>query len=241
MGVLISHHIKAGELINSSMKRLPLNPINNVKNDSNQIIIILILYSIFKLICKLFKTVKFISKLNFSYNFFPGEIVTKEPLDREYRPFYDLIAEARDQGIPFRSTRVPIHINVMDVNDNAPEIVDPQEDVVSVREEQPIGTDVVKVRAIDPDNGNNASISYSILKGRDSDGFGFFTIDPVTGQIKTAVPLDHEERSIYRLTIAATDGGKPPKQTVRLLRIEVLDLNDNRPTFTSSSLSFTVS
>lgn len=53
--------------------------------------------------------------------------------------------------------------------------------------------------------------------------------------------LDHEERSIYRLTVAATDGGKPPKQTVRQLKVEVLDLNDNRPTYTSSSLSFKVS
>lgn len=53
--------------------------------------------------------------------------------------------------------------------------------------------------------------------------------------------LDHEERSIYRLAVAATDGGRPPKQTVRQLKVEVLDLNDNRPTFTSSSLSFKVS
>lgn len=53
--------------------------------------------------------------------------------------------------------------------------------------------------------------------------------------------LDHEERSIYRLTVAATDDGQPPRQTVRQLKVEVLDLNDNRPTFTSSSLSFKVS
>lgn len=52
--------------------------------------------------------------------------------------------------------------------------------------------------------------------------------------------LDHEERSIYRLTVAATDSGLPPRQTVRQLKVEVLDLNDNRPTFTSSSLSFKV-
>lgn len=112
--------------------------------------------------------------------------------------------------------------------------------MVSVREEQAPGTDVVKIRAVDRDNGYNATITYSILKGRDSDGFGLFSIDPVTGLIKTRVVLDHEERSIYRLAVAATDSGKPPKQTVRLLRVEVLDLNDNRPTFTSSSLVFRV-
>lgn len=162
-------------------------------------------------------------------------------MDRELKSSYDLVAEARDQGTPYRSARVTVHVIVTDVNDNAPDIVDPQEDVVSVREEQPAGTEVVRIRAIDRDNGSNATITYSILKGRDSDGFGIFSIDPTSGLIKTRVSLDHEERTIYRLAVAATDSGKPPKQTVRLLRIEVLDLNDNRPTFTSSSLVFRVS
>lgn len=162
-------------------------------------------------------------------------------MDREVKSTFDLVAEARDQGTPYRSARVTVRVLVTDVNDNSPDIVDPQEDVVSVREEQPPGTEVVRIRAVDRDNGYNASITYSILKGRDSDGYGMFSIDPVSGLIRTRISLDHEERTIYRLAVAATDSGKPPKQTVRLLRIEVLDLNDNRPTFTSSSLVFRVS
>lgn len=173
---------------------------------------------------------------------FAGEIFTREDtqLDREQHASYDFVIEARDQGIPSRSSRAQIRIAITDVNDNAPEIVDPQEDVVSVREEQPPGTYVVRIRAIDRDNGHNASITYSLLKGRDSDGYGLFSIDAATGIIRTRVALDHEERSIYRLAIAANDGGKPSKQTVRLLRVEVLNLNDNRPTFTSSSLIYKV-
>lgn len=167
--------------------------------------------------------------------------MTREILDREQRSSYDLVAEVRDQGTPYRSARAPIHIVVTDVNDHSPEIVDPQEDVVSVREEQKPGTEVVKIRAIDSDDGYNASITYAILKGRDSDGYDVFSIDPVTGVITTKESLDHEERSIYRLEVAASDNGRPPKQTVRLLRVEILDLNDNRPTFTSSSLVFKVS
>ncbi|KAL3266868.1 hypothetical protein HHI36_011020, partial [Cryptolaemus montrouzieri] len=177
---------------------------------------------------------------SFRINTITGQIFTKESLDRESKQSYDMIAEARDQGTPSRSSRVPIKILVTDVNDNSPEIVDPQEDVVSVREEQSPETEVVKVRAVDADAGENASISYSILKGKDSDGYGVFSIDPITGVIKTKIILDHEERTIYRLTVAATDGGRPPRQSVRKLRIGVLDLNDNRPTFTSSSLNFMV-
>ncbi|XP_069675157.1 protein dachsous-like isoform X2 [Periplaneta americana] len=180
------------------------------------------------------------SNTSFQINPLTGEIVTREPLDRETKAMYEIVAEARDQGVPPRSARVAVRVAVTDVNDNSPELVDPQEDVISVREEQPPGTEVVRVRAVDRDEGNNASVTYSILKGRDSDGYGVFTVDPVSGLIRTRAVLDHEDRAIYRLGVAATDSGKPPRQTVRLLRVEVLDLNDNRPTFTSSSLVFRV-
>ncbi|KAI5746071.1 hypothetical protein M8J76_016948 [Diaphorina citri] len=180
------------------------------------------------------------SNTSFQINPFSGEISTREPLDREARSSHELVAEARDQGSPPRSSRVAVKISVTDVNDNAPELVDPQEDVISVREEQPPGTEVVRARAVDKDDGSNATISYSILKGRDTDGYGVFTIDPISGVIRTKSVLDHEDRSIYRIAVAATDNGFPSRQTVRLLRVEVLDLNDNRPTFTSSSLLFKI-
>ncbi|KAG7305903.1 hypothetical protein JYU34_008455 [Plutella xylostella] len=182
----------------------------------------------------------FPTNTSFNVNPVTGVITTKERLDREFKASYAVFAEAKDQGTPARSSRVPVLIQITDVNDNSPEIIDPREDVVSVREEQQPGAEVARVKAIDRDNGVNSSLTYSILNERDSDGFGVFVIDSKTGVIKTSTVLDHEERSIYRLTVAATDGGKPPRQTVRQLKVEVLDLNDNRPTFTSSSLSFKV-
>lgn len=78
---------------------------------------------------------------------------------------HELVLEARDQGTPSRAARVPLKVTVLDVNDNSPEIVDPQGDVVSVREEQPPGTEVARVRALDTDLGENASVTYTILKG----------------------------------------------------------------------------
>ncbi|KAL4710602.1 hypothetical protein ACJJTC_003238 [Scirpophaga incertulas] len=169
-----------------------------------------------------------------------GTITTKESLDREFKSSYTLFAEAKDQGSFQKSSRVPITIRVTDVNDNSPEIIDPREDVISVREEQQPGAEVAKVKAIDRDNGINASVTYSILNERDMEGYSVFVIDPVTGVIKTSTVLDHEERSIYRLTVAATDGGIPPRKSIRQLKVEVLDLNDHRPTFTSSSLTFKI-
>jgi len=74
-----------------------------------------------------------------------------------------------------------------------------------------------------------------------SDGFAAFTVDPVTGVVRTKAILTHEERGAYRLAVAASDKGRPAKQSVRLLRVEVLDVNDSRPTFSSASLIFRVS
>ncbi|CAB0004619.1 unnamed protein product [Nesidiocoris tenuis] len=142
---------------------------------------------------------------------------------------------------PPRSTRSTVRIFVSDVNDNSPEIVDPQEDVVSVREEQAPGTEVVRVRAVDRDNGPNATVTYSILKGREGEGWRVFSIDPVTGILRTRIGLDAGEKDIYRVTIAATDSGTPPRQSVRTLSVEVMALYDHRPTFSSSSLHFKVS
>ncbi|CAD6220367.1 GSCOCG00005022001-RA-CDS [Cotesia congregata] len=169
-----------------------------------------------------------------------GEIITREPLDRETKSIHELVLEARDQGTPSRAARVPLRVTVLDVNDNSPEIVDPQGDVVSVREEQPPGTEVARVRALDSDLGENATITYSILKDRDSDGYNVFTIDPITGMIRTKSVLDHEERDVYRVSVKASDAGRPPRHSIRALRVEVLALADNRPTFTSSSLTFHV-
>lgn len=97
-----------------------------------------------------------------SIAFFAGEITTKDILDREMKEYYDLVAEARDQGQPSRSTRVAVKISVLDVNDNAPEIVDPQEDVVSVREEQIPGTEVVRIRAIGKQTAASCFLVYAI-------------------------------------------------------------------------------
>lgn len=77
--------------------------------------------------------------------------------------------------------------------------------------------------------------------GDDTDGLEAFTIDESTGTIRTKVTLDHEERAFYRLAVSVKDHGRPPKETVRQLQIEVLDLNDNRPTFSTSSFAFKVS
>ena len=97
--------------------------------------------------------------------FFLGEIFTKYPLDRETKAVHELQMEVRDQGNPPKITKATVRVLVTDVNDNAPVIVEPEEPLVSVREELPAGTEVTRIRAFDTDEGNNASVIYSFVIG----------------------------------------------------------------------------
>jgi protocadherin-16/23 len=101
----------------------------------------------------------------FSFLFLTGEIFTKNPLDREAKAVHELQIEVKDQGNPPRSAKAIVRVMVTDVNDNTPVIVEPEETVLSVREELPAGTEVVRIRAVDTDEGNNASITYSFVIG----------------------------------------------------------------------------
>lgn len=86
-------------------------------------------------------------------------------MDREAKAVHELQMEVKDQGNPPRSAKAIVRVMVTDVNDNTPVIVEPEETVLSVREELPAGTEVVRIRAVDTDEGNNASITYSFVIG----------------------------------------------------------------------------
>ncbi|KAG8176879.1 hypothetical protein JTE90_007488 [Oedothorax gibbosus] len=178
---------------------------------------------------------------SFQINPVTGEIFTKMTLDRESRPKYELTAEVKDQGSPFRSDHAVVDIKVLDLNDNVPVFLEPVESIVEVPEEQPIGTEVVQVVAEDADENENGSVEYEIIQGKENtDGADVFSIDTSTGIIRTRTMLDHEDQKLYTLTILARDKGYPSLHSELKLQIQVLDLNDNQPVFPSSSLSFKI-
>ncbi|XP_037070379.1 protein dachsous-like [Pollicipes pollicipes] len=169
-----------------------------------------------------------------------GVISTAVELDRELIKFYEFTADVSDQGSPPRRSSTVVKIRVLDDNDSEPQFLEPLDGVISVREEQQAGFEVVQVHATDADDGENATITYSFSRGAEDDAAGAFTIDPKSGTISTTRVLDHEEKAVYRLLVVAQDGGVKPNQATHPLTIKVLDLNDNSPTFTTSSLAFSM-
>lgn len=53
----------------------------------------------------------------------------------------------------------------------------------------------------------------------------------MSGLITTMKPLDRETKSSYKIIIEVSDHGQPPQAATRVLRINVLDIDDHRPRF----------
>ncbi|XP_023803142.1 protocadherin gamma-B5-like, partial [Cyanistes caeruleus] len=161
------------------------------------------------------------------------ELVLEKELDREKQSSFELVLMAVDLGDPARSGTVQVSINVTDANDNSP-VFSKSLYEARVAENLPVETVVLQVRATDADTGSNGRVSYSF--GRVSDAVReLFTIGSESGEVRTAGPLDFEERNKYIFGVEARDGGG--LSTHCEVHIEITDENDNAPEITILSLS----
>ncbi|KHN75881.1 Protocadherin-16 [Toxocara canis] len=152
-----------------------------------------------------------------------GELALSASLDYETTRRYDLVIKARDHGIPPRSSNITVTVNVVDINDNAPQF-DVQLYGVEVAEDVAPMTEIVTVRAKDADSEKSAKINF-----RFADEIPEFGIHPHSGSVFVKTALDRERAAEYRIVIIATDSGQPPLSSNATLHISVLDVNDNSP------------
>ncbi|XP_077559071.1 dachsous cadherin-related 1 [Haemaphysalis longicornis] len=156
-----------------------------------------------------------------------GAVVALAPLDREAQAAYELVVRVQDGGSPPLSSTARLRIRVSDENDHAPVFVEPVERVVRVREHQPAGSEVLRARAVDPDEGPNGQVRYELGpgSGRLRDGRPAFALEPLSGRLTTRLPLDREEApEELPLVLVARDGGRPPREGRLALVVRLLGL-----------------
>ncbi|XP_044081892.1 protocadherin gamma-A1-like [Neovison vison] len=164
------------------------------------------------------------------------EMVLQSPLDREEEVVHHLLLTASDGGNPVLSGTLRIHVQVVDANDNPPAFTQAQYHT-SVPENVPLGTRLLTVKATDPDEGVNGEVAYS-FHNIDHKIAQIFQLDSYTGEISNKEALDFEEYKIYSMEIQAQDGAGLMARAKVL--VKVLDINDNAPEVTMTSVTTSV-
>ncbi|XP_032411714.1 protocadherin alpha-3-like [Xiphophorus hellerii] len=162
-----------------------------------------------------------------------GEIVVKGLVDYEEKNTYELDVEASDKGTPPLTGECRLILKILDVNDNPPEI-----EVTSlsntVSEDSKRGTVISLLSFSDKDSGMNGKIIANIINDVPFELKPSYKENIYSVVVKDN--LDREEVSDYDIQIKITDCGDPPLSTIKSIKIEVSDVNDNSPQFSYNVL-----
>ncbi|XP_032076287.1 protocadherin Fat 2-like [Thamnophis elegans] len=158
------------------------------------------------------------------------KLLTDGPLDRESTPAYNLTITATDKGMPPLSTQKTISLEISDINDNAPTF-EKSLYTVYVAENNPASSSIFSIKAIDPDLGGNARITYSILTSK-IEALplpSYLSINSESGTLYSQRSFDYEQLREFEVQVKAEDGGSPPLSSNATLRLFIQDQNDQSP------------
>ncbi|XP_055454689.1 protocadherin beta-14-like, partial [Psammomys obesus] len=180
-----------------------------------------------RVLCSIQDDLPFLLKPTFK-NFFT--LLSEKALDRESRAEYNITISVSDMGSPRLTTQHTIAVQVSDINDNAPAFTQSSY-TLSVRENNSPALLIGSIRATDSDSGSNAHITYSLLPPHDQqlDLASLISINAENGQLFSLRALDYEALQSFEFLVAATDQGSPALSSQVLVRMLVLDDNDNAP------------
>uniref|UniRef100_A0A8C9UTF4 Protocadherin beta 16 n=1 Tax=Spermophilus dauricus TaxID=99837 RepID=A0A8C9UTF4_SPEDA len=180
-----------------------------------------------KTICSIQEDMPFLLKPS-GKNFYT--LKTKRALDREEREEYNVTITVTDMGTPRLKTQLNITVQVSDINDNAPAFRETSYTLL-VRENNQPALHIGSVSATDKDSGTNAQITYSLLPNQDPNLplASLVSINRDNGQLFALRALDFEALQSFEFHVGATDQGSPALSSQALVRVVVLDDNDNPP------------
>ncbi|XP_077427831.1 protocadherin-10a isoform X1 [Vanacampus margaritifer] len=169
-----------------------------------------------------------------------AELVLEKPLDREQQAVHRYVLTAVDGGNPQRTGTALLVVKVLDSNDNAPTF-DQSVYTVNLRENSPVGTQVIQLNATDVDEGQNGEIIYSFSNHNTPRIKDLFSIDARTGRIEVAGEVDYEESSTHQIYVQAKDLGANAVPAHCKVLVKLVDVNDNTPEIGFSTVTESVS
>ncbi|XP_036359005.1 uncharacterized protein LOC115211772 [Octopus sinensis] len=153
-----------------------------------------------------------------------GVITTSTTLDYEAKTVYKFFVTTKDgKNSLSPNSRAEITVNVLDVNDNAPQVsLNPS--TVTVLETDKVGKTLAVVSATDADKQNtlNSDVVFRISSITPSAGTDLFYLNPVTGNVGISKPLTSDSSTSYTITLIGTDRGTPSLSQSRILTVNVI-------------------
>ncbi|XP_039692308.1 protocadherin gamma-B7-like [Pteropus medius] len=165
----------------------------------------------------------------FSLDSTTGSIITQQPLDFEDVERYTVDVEAKDRGS--LSARCKVIIEILDKNDNNPEITITSLSDEILEDSHP-GMVVALFKTRDRDSRENGEVTCNLSR------YVPFQIHSSSNnyyKLVTDGTLDREQTPEYNVTITATDKGKPPLSSSITITLHITDVNDNAPVFQQSA------
>uniref|UniRef100_A0A8C7MGC9 FAT atypical cadherin 2 n=1 Tax=Oncorhynchus kisutch TaxID=8019 RepID=A0A8C7MGC9_ONCKI len=168
----------------------------------------------------------------FAINESSGIISFSNVCKRNVDPYYNLTVAVSD-GV-FQNT-APVNIDMMNTNKHSP-YFNKNIYEAELAENAEAGTRVIRLAAIDPDDGPYGSVDYTIINKLADEKF---SIDK-NGQIITSQPLDRENPSqrVIAIKVMAKDGGG--KVAFCTVKIILTDENDNAPQFKATEYQVSI-
>ncbi|XP_049642842.1 protocadherin beta-16-like isoform X1 [Suncus etruscus] len=154
-----------------------------------------------------------------------GQLFALRSLDFEAVRAFEFSVRAQDRGSPALSGQARVRVQVLDRNDNAPFVLYPLQNASAACSElvpraAEAGYLVSKVVAVDGDAGQNAWLSFQLLKATEP---GLFSVWAHNGEVRTARPLSERDAPKHRLLVLVRDNGEPPLSASVTLHVLLVD------------------
>nr|XP_045233542.1 protocadherin-8 isoform X2 [Macaca fascicularis] len=158
-----------------------------------------------------------------------ADLVLLQELDRESQAAYSLELVAQDGGRPPRSATAALSVRVLDANDHSPAFPQGAVAEVELAEDAPVGSLLLDLDAADPDEGPNGDVVFAFGARTPPEARRLFRLDPRTGRLTLAGPVDYERQDTYELDVRAQDRGPGPRAATCKVIVRIRDVNDNAP------------
>ncbi|NWI52773.1 CAD19 protein, partial [Calyptomena viridis] len=168
----------------------------------------------------------------FSINEHNGTIITTKPLDREIASWHNITVTATETRNPEKISETKVHVQVLDVNDNAPEF--PKYYETFVCENAVSGQLIQSISAVDQDDSVEDPHFYFSLVQQDVNN-SHFTVkdnqDNTAGIFTGKSGFKRQEQVFFYLPISIRDNGTPPLTSTSTLTVTVCDCDTEVNTF----------